>query len=156
MSPELLVDPRDFDISKPLFNREQIREFNQQRYEMELLDGVLAHDVDKNTIVGFLHLKTDDWWARGHFPNRPMLPGVLGLEAGGQLCSVYFYKVAKGLRMGLAKIDEVRFFAPMEPPGVLFLVGRLKAQKMRFAQFEVQAVLNGTVTYHAHFTGAAL
>jgi 3-hydroxyacyl-[acyl-carrier-protein] dehydratase len=156
MCPEPIFDPRDFDVSKPLYTREQIRAFNEQRFEMEMLDGVLLHDVDRQLIVGFLHLRKDDWWARGHFPNRPMLPGVLGLEAAGQLCSVYFHRVAKGLRMGLAKIDEVRFYVPMEPPGTLFLAGRLKSHKLRFASFEVQGILNGQVTFHSHFTGAAI
>lgn len=156
MCPELLADPSKFDISKPLMTRETIRDFNQQRFEMEMLDGVLAHDLERKIIVGFLHLRRDDWWAKGHFPNRPMLPGVLGLEAGGQLCSVYFHKAVRGKRMGLAKIDEVRFYQPMEPPGVLYLVGRMKFQKLHFAQFEVQGILNGQLTFHAHFTGAAL
>ncbi|MBI3820254.1 MAG: hypothetical protein HY286_16290 [Planctomycetes bacterium] len=156
MLPELLADVRQFDITKPLFDKKKIREHNSQRYEMELLDGILEFDREKKLIIGFYKLEKDSWWAKGHFPDRAMLPGVLGLESIGQLCSIYFHEYSHGLRMGLAKIGEVRYVRPMEPPGVLFLVGRLMQQKLKFATFDFQGIVNGEIAFHGSFTGGAV
>lgn len=156
MIPELLFDPRDYDITKPLFNKDKIREHNTQRYEMEVLDGVLLYDREKQLIAGFYKLEENSWWAKGHFPDRPMLPGVLGLEAVGQLCSIYFNEYSKGLRMGLAKVNDVKYIRPMEPPAVLFLCGKLIQKKLRFATFEFQGVVNGEVAFFGKFTGGAV
>ena len=86
MPAERLVDPRTLDPSRPLFGRDEIRSHNQQRFEMEMLDGILLHDEERRLIAGFYEVRADAWWARGHFPGRPMLPGVLSLEAGHPLC----------------------------------------------------------------------
>lgn len=156
MPQPLFFDPAEFDLSKPLYDKAAIRGFNQQRFEMEMLDGVLFHDLERKMIGGFLRLAKESWWARGHFPDRPLLPGVLSLEAGGQLCSIYFARVAPGARMGLAKIEEARMYRPMEPPRVLFIAGKLVHQKLRFAQFDVQGFIDGEVTFESRFTGVAL
>lgn len=156
MLPNLLFDPANFDIHKPLYNKSQIRAHNAQRYEMEMLDGVLYYDKETKLIAGFYQLSADSWWARGHFPDRPMLPGVLGLEAVGQLCSIYFHEYSKGLRMGLAKIGEIRYVRPMEPPNTLFLAGRLIQQKLKFVHFEFQGIINGEIAFHGNFTGGAV
>jgi 3-hydroxyacyl-[acyl-carrier-protein] dehydratase len=156
MPQEPLFDPARYDVNKPLFDKEAIRKFNQQRFEMEQLDGVLFHDEEKQMIGGFLRLPSDAWWSRGHFPGHPILPGVLALEGAGQLCSIYFHQVQKGHRMGLAKVEVARFYQMMEPPGILYLAGKLVHQRSRFAQFEVQGFQDGVVTFEALFTGASI
>jgi 3-hydroxyacyl-[acyl-carrier-protein] dehydratase len=156
MPQELFFDPARYDINKPLMDKAEIRQVNQQRFEMEQLDGVLFHDLERKLIGGFLRLPGDAWWSRGHFPGHPILPGVLALEAGGQLCSIYFHHLVPGHRMGLAKIGEGRFFRTIEPPGILYLGGRLVSQRSRFAQFEIQGFQDGEVTFEAMFTGASI
>jgi 3-hydroxyacyl-[acyl-carrier-protein] dehydratase len=155
MQRQALIDPREFDISKPVLTREQIRECNEQRYEMEMLDGVVLRDVDRKLIVGFLKIDGNAWWARGHFPGRPILPGVLALEAGGQLCSVYFKHLYPELRMGLARMDA-RIFFPIEPPGVLLIAGTMTACRKGFATFELEAYYNNKLAIEASCTGAPI
>jgi 3-hydroxyacyl-[acyl-carrier-protein] dehydratase len=151
-----MFNPADYDIRRPLYDKAKIREHNAQRYEMEVLDGVLCYDREKEIIGGFYRLEEDSWWARGHFPDRPMLPGVLALEATGQLCSIYFHEHSAGLRMGIAKIGEVRYLRPMLPPNVLYLGARLVQKKLKFAQFAFQGIIDGKVAFFGEFTGGAV
>ncbi len=121
-----------------------------------MLDGVLLHDPEEKIIVGYYDVRADAWWARGHFPDRPLLPGVLALEAAGQLCSVYFHRSHPGTRMGLAGIDSVRFRKPIEPPCTLYLVARMAFTRARFAKFEMQGIIDGQLVFESVFTGAAI
>lgn len=156
MLPEPLLDVSQFDINKPLYSQAQIREFNAQRFEMEVLNGVLMFDREKQMIAGYYKLEPDSWWAKGHFPDRAMLPGVLGLESAGQLCSIYFKEYSKGLRMGLARINEVRYVRPMIPPAILYVVGKLELQRQRFATFQFQGIIDNEIAYFGSFTGGAV
>jgi len=156
MVAELLVDPRTLDPSKPLFGRDEIRRRNEQRFEMEMLDGILLNDHERGIVAGFLDVRRDAWWARGHFPDRPMLPGVLGLEAGGQLCSFAFKERHPDVRMGLGGIDHVRFRRPIEPPTILIVVAKVVAVRARFGKFEFQGIVDGQLAFEARFTGAAV
>ncbi|MFN0205167.1 MAG: 3-hydroxyacyl-ACP dehydratase FabZ family protein [Planctomycetota bacterium] len=156
MIPEPIFQTDSYDVLRPIFSKEQIRKHNAQRYEMEMLDGVLHYDKEKRVIVGYYEMTPDRWWAKGHFPDRPMMPGVLALESAGQLCSIYFNEYSQGLRMGLAKIGEVRYVRPMEPPDTLFILGRLVNKKLKFANFEFQGIINHQVVFYGEFTGGAI
>jgi 3-hydroxyacyl-[acyl-carrier-protein] dehydratase len=156
MVAELLIDTARLDRSRPVYVKEEIRRRNPQRFEMEMLDGILLHDTEAGLIVGYLEVRRDAWWARGHFPDRPMLPGVLGLEAGGQLCTFYFHHSHPDTRMGLGCIDSVRFRRPIEPPTILYIVAKVLSVRQRFARFQLQGILDGQVAFEAQFTGAAL
>ncbi|MBL8694050.1 MAG: beta-hydroxyacyl-ACP dehydratase [Planctomycetes bacterium] len=155
-SVEFFFDPTQFDIRKPLMSIEEIRKHNAQRYEMEMLHGVLLHDEERGVIGGFYEMKPDLWWTRGHFPDRPMLPGVLALETAGQLCSVYFHRTHPTLRMGLGAIEQVKFRRPMVPPNVLYVGAKMIALRSRFAKFDLQGITEGKICFEATFTGAAI
>ena len=58
-----------------------IARINPHRHEMALLDRMVWHSGDYAFGVGLKHVRSDEFWVRGHFPERPMYPGVLMIES---------------------------------------------------------------------------
>lgn len=156
MAAELLADCSKLDVSRPLYGKDALRKYNPQRFEMEMVDGIVLLDAERSVIVGFLEITNGAWWARGHFPDRPLFPGVLALEAAGQVCSFYFHRTHSNLRMGLGAVDTVKFRLPIEPPTTLFIAAKVLTTRNRFAKFQVQGIVKEQLAFESVFTGAAL
>jgi 3-hydroxyacyl-[acyl-carrier-protein] dehydratase len=114
---DFIVDFSEFDQNRVLYTRAEIENVIPHRHEMSLLDGVLFEDVARGRYVGFADAKSTDFWVRGHFPQRALMPGVLICEIAAQLCS--FIAIRNGLLnlgvIGLGGLDEVRFRQPVVP-----------------------------------------
>lgn len=129
---------------------------NPHRHELMLLDGICM--VTEDCAVGFADITEEDFWVRGHFPERPLMPGVLMCEAAAQL-SAYFAKttgLAEIGTVGLGGLDSVRFRGPVVPGDRLVLMlkkGRVRKNVMFSADFQgyvkdnmvVEGVIKGVV-----------
>lgn len=106
-----LVDPSRYDLDNPIAGVEEIREFNQQRFEMEQLTAIVFDAPEEHSCVGYKDITQDDFWVRGHMPSFSLLPGVLMCEIAAQLASYYVGKhgLMKNCIMGFAGLDDVRF-----------------------------------------------
>src|SRR5207247_7972839 len=94
-----------------------------------------------------------------HFPNRPLLPGVLMCEAGAQLCSYYAATqrvMDEGTILGFGGLEEVRFRGPVRPGDRLVLVGKALRLNRRQSRFNVQGFVGGQMVFHAGIIGIAL
>ena len=117
MPPQLLFDLKQIDLnSPPIFDRNAISQMNPQRLEMQQLDGVLWYDKKKFLILGYKDITENEFWVRGHIPNRPIMPGVIMVEAAAQLSSFFVKKIyeLEGF-IGFAGIDSAKFRAVVEP-----------------------------------------
>ncbi|AMV27168.1 3-hydroxyacyl-[acyl-carrier-protein] dehydratase FabZ [Gemmata sp. SH-PL17] len=160
MSAEVpVIDPTAFDFSKPIAGIEEIRAVNPHRYEFEMLSGIVHVDRASHTIVGYKDTTPNDFWARGHMPGFPLLPGVLMCEAGAQL-SGYYYTTQKigdpGVLLGLGGIDEVKFVRQVRPGERLVLVGIGIKVHRRLTRFRVTGFVGTERTFEALITGVPL
>jgi len=114
---EPLVPFSDYDLNVVVADVEGIRQYNPQRHEMELLTAIVLEDVERQVSVGYLDTSPDDFWARGHMPGMPLLPGVLMCEAAAQLASYYVqkYDVMGAEMMGFGGLEDVRFRGLVRP-----------------------------------------
>lgn len=98
-----------------------------------LVDGIDAVDLSGATIAGRRHVAPDDPVFRGHFPDDPIYPGVLQVEAMAQvgLCLFGLLKTgladpdaaAQGVRA--IKIHHAAFFAPVRPADELTITAKV-------------------------------
>lgn len=154
MPPQVLIDPATYDPGKVVMPLDEIRKYNPQRHEMEQLSGVLKFDPDAGEIVTFKDLADDEFWVRGHIPGRPLMPGVIMIEAAAQMCSLYFGLVAGSDKfIGFGGVDNVKFRGQVVPGDKLVLLGKLVQLKPRRAIFDTQGLVGGRMVMEARITG---
>ncbi|NLX57562.1 MAG: beta-hydroxyacyl-ACP dehydratase [Phycisphaerae bacterium] len=154
MPPLLLIDASTYDVNKVVMPIDVIRKYNAQRYEMEQLSGVLRFDPEAGEIVCFKDLRQDEFWVRGHIPGRPLMPGVIMIEAAAQMCSLYFGLVSPGDKfIGFGGVDDVKFRGQVVPGDKLVLLGKLIELRPRRAVFDTQGVVDGRMAFQARITG---
>jgi 3-hydroxyacyl-[acyl-carrier-protein] dehydratase len=126
-----IVAFHDYDLDRVIHDKAAVERVNPHRFELSLLDGILFEDWTGFRAVGFHDVPLDAFWARGHFPGKPMMPGVLICEVAAQLCA--WFANHSGLLgnsiIGLGALDKVRFRLPVQPGDKL--VVQLKREKYR-------------------------
>ncbi|MHC4618719.1 MAG: 3-hydroxyacyl-ACP dehydratase FabZ family protein [Planctomycetota bacterium] len=155
MPPPLLFDLSHIDLTaKPLFDREAIAKVNPQRFEMQQLDGILWYDKQKFLILGYKDVTEQEFWVRGHIPERPLMPGVLMVEAAAQLSSFFIKQIyeRKGF-FGFASIDSAKFRATVEPGQRMYVLGHITKFKRRKYTCSVQGLVGQTMVFDAVISG---
>ena len=89
---QLILDFSEYDLNHVVADIEEIRRYNPQRYEMEQLTAICFEDTERAICVGYKDLGPDEFWARGHMPGMPLMPGVIMCEAAAQLASYYVHR----------------------------------------------------------------
>ena len=117
------------------------------RWPMLMVDRIVEYDPAAKRIVGIKGITATEWWAQGHFPGLPILPGVLQVEALAQTMAVYVAKQPGfGDRIGLfAGIDDVRFKRIVVPGDVLRLEITMEKLGSRFGKGRGVASVNDEV-----------
>ena len=155
MPPTLLFDMSGIDLKgESLFTKEEILEVNPQYYEMQQLDGILWYDKDKYQILGYKDVTEKEFWVRGHIPDRPIMPGVIMIEAAAQLSSFFVKKIyeLKGF-IGFAGIDQARFRSVVEPGNRLYMLAHITKFRSRKYICSIQGVVNGTMVFDTTVSG---
>ena len=104
------------------FGREVIEQLIPHRAPFLLIDEILELEPGKR-VVGRREVRADDWWFPGHFPGRPVMPGVLTVEAIAQAGAVAVLSAEQnfGKVPFFAGIDGCRFKRIVEPGDTLTL-----------------------------------
>ncbi len=108
-----------FDVP---FGRAQIEQILPHRDPFLLIDEVIELDPGRR-VVARRAVRAEDPWFAGHFPGRPVMPGVLIVEAMAQTgaIAVLFEEANRGKIAFFAGIDDCRFKRVVEPGDTLTL-----------------------------------
>ncbi len=109
-------------MAEPLMNQEQIKQIIPHRDPFLLIDEVVEMEIGKR-IVATKQIKADDFWFKGHFPEYPVVPGVLMLEMLAQAGAVAMLSMEehKGKIGFLAGINDAKFRRQVVPGDTLTL-----------------------------------
>ena len=142
------------DLSKVEFNKEDIMEVNPQAYEMSQLDGIIWHDLDKLLCLGYKDITQNEFWIRGHIPGRPIMPGVIMVEAAAQLSS-FFMKRIYGFTgfIGFSGIDKTKFRDTVVPGDRLYLLGHICKIRSRQFSANIQGVVENKMVFDTIISG---
>jgi 3-hydroxyacyl-[acyl-carrier-protein] dehydratase len=155
MPPEVLFDVRTLDYSRVLADLEGIRKVNLQRYEMEQLTAILLIDPSQHLVVGYKDVRDDEFWARGHMPGYPLMPGVIICEAAAQLSSYYCRSanLLAGDFIAFGGMEDVRFRGPVRPGDRLILVAKaIKVNRRRIVS-STQGFVGSTMVFQGTIIG---
>ncbi|MHC4194741.1 MAG: 3-hydroxyacyl-ACP dehydratase FabZ family protein [Planctomycetota bacterium] len=155
MPPPLLFNLSKIDLNaEPLFDREAIKKVNAQRFELQQLDGVLWYDKKKFLILGYKDVTQNEFWIRGHIPGRPIMPGIIMIEAAAQLSSFFVKQVYEfGGFIGFAGVESAKFRSMVVPGQRLLLLAHITKFKRRKYSCSVQGVVDGNLVFETVVSG---
>jgi len=128
------------------------------RYPFLLVDRVLAIDKGK-TIRAIKNVTMNEPFFQGHFPHRPVTPGVLMLEALAQAAALLAFDAldtspSDDTVYYFAGIDGARFKRPVEPGDQLILEVALLRMKAGIFKFKARALVGQDLAVEAELTCA--
>ena len=123
------------------------------RYPFLLVDRVLEIDKGK-TIKALKNVTINEPFFQGHFPHRPVMPGVLMLEALAQAAALLAFDAldpspTDDMVYYFAGIDGARFKRPVEPGDQLILDVELLRMKAGIFKFKARALVDGELAVEA-------
>jgi 3-hydroxyacyl-[acyl-carrier-protein] dehydratase len=135
------------------FGRDVIESLIPHRPPFLLVDEILELEPGKR-VVGRREIRADDWWFPGHFPERPVMPGVLTIEAIAQAGAVAVLadEANRGKIPFFAGIDDCRFKRVVEPGDVLTLECEFIRVRGPIAKGQGRALVGDEVAAEAMLT----
>lgn len=155
----LIIDVSQLDLDRVVANIDVIRRYNPQRYEMEQLTAIVHEDVQGKLGVGYKDVRGDEFWARGHMPGMPIMPGVMLCECAAQLCSYLSqkYDLLGAEILGFGGMDEVRFRDPVYPGDRLVMVAQLiKVRRGALVISQFQGFVRNSMVCEGQIKGVPL
>ena len=120
------------------------------RYPFLLVDRIIEIELGKR-IVGIKNLTINEPFFQGHFPGRPVMPGVLQMEAMAQVAGILLNKTlgGEGKISFFAAIDNARFRRPVVPGDQLRMEIEIISAKSRLSKVSAKAFVDGKLVSEA-------
>jgi 3-hydroxyacyl-[acyl-carrier-protein] dehydratase len=134
----------------PVMDIQAIREILPHRYPMLLVDRIEELEADR--IVGIKNVTVNEPFFEGHFPDYPVMPGVLIVEAMAQVAGVLVLSQIpdrKNKLVLLAGVDGAKFRKPVRPGDQLRIEMKLSKRKTTMAKMSGTASVDGVVVAEA-------
>lgn len=138
---------------------QEIQALLLHRFPMLLVDRVTELQPNKR-IVGYKNVTINEPFFAGHFPEYPIMPGVLILEAMTQLCGILSCSsedkqpARDGAINYITGADQVRFRQPVVPGDRLDMEAELIAQRQFIRKYSCRASVEGVLVAEAKVTVA--
>ncbi len=133
----------------------RIKQILPHRYPFLLVDRILETDNEKR-IVGLKNLTANEEFFNGHFPNMPVMPGVLQLEAMAQTAGVLMLKKQEniGKLAFFISMENVKFRKMVIPGDQLIMEIEVLKWRSKYGKVRAVSYVNGEVASEADLTFA--
>ncbi len=134
----------------PLMDIDAIRGILPHRYPFLLVDSIL--EMEPERIVGIKNVTANEPFFVGHFPEFPVMPGVLIVESMAQVAGVLVLSQIEDRKNKLvlmATIEEAKFRRPVRPGDQLRIEMKLMRRKASVAKMQGTATVDGVVVAEA-------
>ena len=134
------------DTVPPLLDSNAIRKMLPHRWPFLMVDKIL--EIRERSIIGVKNISSNETVFMGHFPDEPVMPGVLVLEAMGQVGAILiklqpeFQDNTRRL-VYLTSIERAKFRRPVKPGDQLRTVARLVKRRGNVGRFSFVATVDG-------------
>lgn len=131
----------------------QIKEYLPHRYPLLLVDRVLSWESGKN-ILAIKNVTINEEFFNGHFPNKPVMPGVMTIEALAQTSALLAFltmgqKPDENAVVYFLGIDNARFKRPVEPGDQLRMHVDILRQSRGIWKFQARAKVDDQLAVEA-------
>ena len=141
-----------------IYNVEEIMRLLPHRYPFLLLDR-LEVEVQGEKGIGLKNVTMNEEFFQGHFPNNPVMPGVLQVEAMAQTAGAIVSAASnenaesgKPKNVLFMSIDGVKFRKPVKPGDQLKMYVEKIRERRNIYVFKGQSLVDGQVVSEAEFT----
>jgi 3-hydroxyacyl-[acyl-carrier-protein] dehydratase len=143
------------DPDKVQYNTQGIKSLIPHRYPFLLIDK-MVNVVDGESCVGIKNVTSNEPFFPGHFPNHPVFPGVLIIEAMAQTAAALVVHTlgdsAKGKVVYFMSVQEAKFRKPVEPGDVLRLHCAVERKRGSVYRFNAVAMVGETKVADATYS----
>jgi 3-hydroxyacyl-[acyl-carrier-protein] dehydratase len=134
----------------PAMDIQWIREILPHRYPFLLVDRI--DELEPDRIVGIKNVTINEPFFVGHFPDFPVMPGVMIIESMAQVAGVLVLSQIEDRKTKLvllASIEEAKFRKPVRPGDQLRIEMKVLKRKSTIAKMSGAATVNGVVVAEA-------
>ncbi|UCD34741.1 MAG: 3-hydroxyacyl-ACP dehydratase FabZ [Nitrospiraceae bacterium] len=135
-----------------MMNIREIQNILPHRYPFLLVDRITS--IEENVkAVGFKNVTANEQFFQGHFPEYPIMPGVLIVEAMAQVAGILaFHSGAEGNSVYFMSIEKAKFRKPVVPGDQLRFEVQVLKHRNNVWRFSGQAFVDKSVVAEAEFT----
>lgn len=133
-----------------VLDHKDIRKILPHRYPFLLVDRIIEMDTEKGTIVGQKNVTHNEPFFNGHFPDAPIMPGVLILEAMAQTGGILIHQQGYDKKIALfLTVNNAKFRRPVTPGDVLHFYAEVVHVGSKGGKVNTKAKVDGKLVAEA-------
>jgi UDP-3-O-[3-hydroxymyristoyl] N-acetylglucosamine deacetylase/3-hydroxyacyl-[acyl-carrier-protein] dehydratase len=141
-----MIPPARLPVGERVLPTTEIMKILPHRYPFLMVDRIVAFEGDTKC-TGVKSVTINEPFFQGHFPNHPVMPGVLQIEAMAQVASILMMlNTQNSGKIGyFMSADEVKFRKPVFPGDTLFIHCELTRSRKTMARAACSCTVNGEI-----------
>jgi 3-hydroxyacyl-[acyl-carrier-protein] dehydratase len=137
-----------------IININEIMKMIPHRYPLLLVDRIIEYKIGKS-IVGIKNVTLNEPQFMGHFPDRPVMPGVLIIESAAQVAAILVAKSMDSVEnkdVYFMAIDDTKFRKIVEPGDTMYIYAEIEQHRQYVWKFKARIEVDKEVVAESRFT----